>query len=175
MAVAKLLDLRHNVGEVGRPVHRLNRNPRYRSVHSGASRNVVIVSARTARPVPTWPDSIHSPGVCSPWPRVTPSATAGTPAACAALASVLVAPMLMLCRLPAWPSAAGPRAARLAAAAAAVCTALGAVDRSHSVPVGASITASSAVLFSTAAAAPERLAESGSLMARPPPPGGSSR
>jgi len=112
-----------------------------------------MVAAAQPSPVPSGEVSIHSSGVCSPPPVVTPIAMAGTPAACAAFASVLAAVNL-----------AGRPAARSAAAAAAasgwVCASSPAGRRpSSSVPtvicsLGARITRRARVSRSASAAAP---------------------
>ena len=55
-----------------------------------SSPNRSIVRASVWTPISIGPVSIHSCGVCSPEPLVTPTAIAGMPRACAAFASVLV-------------------------------------------------------------------------------------
>src|SRR5262249_62214911 len=81
VAEAEALDLLDPAAELAGGIHSLQDHAGFRSGHCCPSLNSRIVSASTPRPSATGAVSIHSPGVCSPSPLVTPRATAGIPAA----------------------------------------------------------------------------------------------
>src|ERR1700722_6617445 len=102
MIQAEALDLLDHAAEHAGGVHSLQHHPgpwfgqlwsgQPWFVHAPSSRSWSIVAARAVSPLGTGSVSIHSAGVCSPAPRVTPRVTAGMPRSSAALASVLAAP-----------------------------------------------------------------------------------